>query len=68
MKRIFAAVAALALVSAASAQDAYVVGLSGAITGPNADTFAPGVEGLKLYIDQLNKRTSAAASMASRCA
>ena len=56
MKRLFAAVAALSLISAVPAQDAYLVGLSGAITGPNADTFAPGVEGLKLYIDQLNKR------------
>ena len=38
----------------ANAQDAYVIGLSGALTGPNAGVYAPVVEGIKLYIDHLN--------------
>lgn len=47
--------AAVSFAAAAGAQDAYLVGLSGAITGPNADTYAPGVEAIRLYVDQLNK-------------
>ncbi|MBN9462090.1 MAG: ABC transporter substrate-binding protein [Burkholderiales bacterium] len=54
MKRLLAALTLAAAVPVL-AQDAYVVGLSGAVTGPNADTYAPGVEAVKLYIDQLNK-------------
>lgn len=51
---------ALALVLAAApwaasvAQDAYVVGVSGALTGPVAGTYAPVVEGLRIYVDRLN--------------
>lgn len=55
MKRLLAALALAAAVPVL-AQDAYVVGLSGAVTGPNADTYAPGVEAVKLYIDQLNRQ------------
>ncbi len=54
--KMIAALAALSFTAAPWAQDAYVVGLSGAVTGPNADTYAPGVESVRLYIDQLNKR------------
>lgn len=53
---VMVALAASVGAARASAQDAYVVGLSGTMTGPNADTYAPGVESLKLYIEQLNKR------------
>lgn len=56
MKRFIAAVALLFGALSVGAQEAYVVGLSGAITGPNADSYAPGVESLRLYVDQLNKR------------
>jgi ABC-type branched-subunit amino acid transport system substrate-binding protein len=42
--------------SSALAQDAYVVGVSGALTGPAAGTNAPPVEGLRLYVDRLNAR------------
>ena len=42
--------------SPALAQDAYVLGLSGALTGPNASVYAPVVEGIKLYVDTLNAR------------
>lgn len=50
------AIAAMLGASPAFAQEDFVVGLSGTLTGPNADTYAPGVESLKLYIEQLNKR------------
>jgi branched-chain amino acid transport system substrate-binding protein len=46
------AVAAMAL--PAAAQDAYMVGVSGALTGPAAGTNAPPIEGLRLYVDRLN--------------
>ena len=38
----------------AHAQDAYVVGVSGALTGSSAGTNAPPIEGLRLYVDRLN--------------
>ncbi len=45
---------AAALASSAAAQDAYVIGLTGALTGPPASTYAPAVEALRVYIDRLN--------------
>ncbi len=42
------------LATAAKAQDAYVIGLTGALTGPSASTTAPPVEGLRIYIDRVN--------------
>jgi ABC-type branched-subunit amino acid transport system substrate-binding protein len=47
---LFAAAASLP----AAAQDAYVVGLSGALTGPAAATYAPVVDAMRAYIDQVN--------------
>src|SRR5258708_3203961 len=38
----------------AAAQDAYVVGGTGARTGPAAGTLGPAVEGIRLYIERLN--------------
>jgi branched-chain amino acid transport system substrate-binding protein len=38
----------------AAAQDAYVIGVSAALTGPSASTNAPPIEGLRLYVDRLN--------------
>ena len=53
--RSFAGAAvALALALPASAQDAYVIGLTGAMTGPAASTNGPAVEGLRLYVDRIN--------------
>jgi ABC-type branched-subunit amino acid transport system substrate-binding protein len=43
-----------ALAWPAAAQDSYVVGVSGALTGPAAGTNAPPIEGLRLYVDRLN--------------
>src|SRR5262245_18296519 len=53
-RTLMAACAAIALVLPAKAQDAYVVGVSGALTGPSAGTNAPPIEGLRLYVDRLN--------------
>jgi len=47
-----AAAAALAL--PAAAQDHYVIGLTGAMTGPAAGSLAPAVEGVRLYVERLN--------------
>ncbi len=38
----------------AAAQDAYVIGLTGALTGPPASTYAPAVEALRIYIERVN--------------
>jgi branched-chain amino acid transport system substrate-binding protein len=53
-RTLMAAWAAIALALPAEAQDAYVVGVSGALTGPSAGTNAPPIEGLRLYVDRLN--------------
>src|SRR5439155_8322892 len=47
-----AALAAFA--SPALAQDAYVVGITAALTGPPASTYAPAIEALRIYLDRLN--------------
>ena len=44
----------LALALPAKAQDAYVVGLTGALTGPPSSTYAPAVDALRIYIDRVN--------------
>jgi len=49
-----AAVAALLLATPAAAQDAYTIGLTGALTGPPASTYAPAAEALRLYVDGVN--------------
>ena len=38
----------------AAAQEAYVIGLTGALTGPPASTYAPAVEALRIYIERVN--------------
>src|SRR6266571_5872444 len=48
------ALVSAALALPAVAQDAYVVGVSAALTGPSASTNAPPIEGLRLYVDRLN--------------
>lgn len=60
MRRKFfaAAIMSLALATtsvAAHAQDTYVIGISTALTGPGASTVAGAAEGLRLYIERLNK-------------
>jgi len=60
-KRIFATTLAIAgagvvLPVNALAQDAYVVGVSAAMTGPQAGTYAPVVDAMKAYLDHVNSR------------
>ena len=43
-----------AMITVADAQDAYVVGVTGALTGPPASTNAPPIEGLRVYVERLN--------------
>src|SRR5213592_2403374 len=40
----------------AAAQDAYVIGGSGAMTGPVAPNYAPVVEAMKAYLEHVNAR------------
>jgi len=40
----------------AAAQEAYVVGVSAAMTGPGAATYAPVVEAMKAYIEHVNSK------------
>ncbi|HEX2335456.1 MAG TPA: ABC transporter substrate-binding protein, partial [Hyphomicrobiaceae bacterium] len=49
-----AALAAVLLAAPAAAQDAYTIGLTGALTGPPASTYAPAVDALRLYVDGVN--------------
>jgi ABC-type branched-subunit amino acid transport system substrate-binding protein len=42
--------------AAAQAQDAYVIGVSGAMTGPVASNYAPVVEAMKAYLETINGR------------
>ena len=51
---LIGALTAFALALPAGAQEAYVIGVTGALTGPPAGTTAPPVEGLRLYVDRLN--------------
>ena len=49
-----AVLVAAATTTMAPAQDAYVIGVSAAMTGPPASTNAPPIEGLRLYVERLN--------------
>jgi branched-chain amino acid transport system substrate-binding protein len=51
---LMAALAAATIALPAQAQDSYVIGVTGALTGPPAGTNAPPIEGLRLYVDRLN--------------
>jgi ABC-type branched-subunit amino acid transport system substrate-binding protein len=51
---VLAALAGMALSAPAAAQDAYVVGITAALTGPPASTYAPAVEAMRLYIERVN--------------
>jgi ABC-type branched-subunit amino acid transport system substrate-binding protein len=51
---IVAASLAAGAIGPALAQDAYVVGITAALTGPPASTYAPAVDALRIYIDKVN--------------
>src|SRR5262249_49528946 len=53
-RTLAAVLAAAALACPAGAQEASVIGVTGALTGPAAGTNAPPIEGLRLYVDRLN--------------
>ena len=55
MTRILIATAALATLAApAWAEDAYVIGVTGALTGPVASTQAPAMEAMRIYMERVN--------------
>ena len=54
--RIASVTAAALFTQAAPAQDAYVVGVTGAMTGPQAGILAPVVEMASAYVSHLNGR------------
>jgi ABC-type branched-subunit amino acid transport system substrate-binding protein len=55
LKRSLLAVAAAAAFAVpALAQDAYVIGITGALTGPVAGTQAPAIEAIRIYMDRAN--------------
>jgi branched-chain amino acid transport system substrate-binding protein len=54
LRKLAAALAAAIIAWPASAQDAYSVGLTGALTGPPASTYAPAVEALRIYVERVN--------------
>src|SRR5262249_55068138 len=52
-----AVIATLAMGAAAVpavAQDAYVIGVTGALTGPVASTQAPAMEAMRIYVERVN--------------
>src|ERR1035437_3456484 len=51
---VVAAALAAGAFSPALAQDTYAVGLTAALTGPPASTYAPAVDALRIYIDRVN--------------
>jgi ABC-type branched-subunit amino acid transport system substrate-binding protein len=53
---VIAATLAAGLTGSAHAQDAYVVGITAALTGPPASTYAPAIDALRIYIDGVNAR------------
>jgi len=56
MRKLFSILAIASAPFAAQAQDAYVIGVSGAMTGPVASNYAPVVEAMKAYLEHINAR------------
>src|SRR5258708_3394888 len=59
--RLYASLAALSLMTglssgAALAQTPYKIGISGAATGPASPSYLPHIEGIRLYLRQLNDK------------
>jgi ABC-type branched-subunit amino acid transport system substrate-binding protein len=54
MNKTLLAAAFAALALPAAAQDAYVIGVTAAMTGPAAGTYAPTVEAMKAYLEHVN--------------
>jgi branched-chain amino acid transport system substrate-binding protein len=56
MRKLLSIFVTAALPFTAQAQDAYVIGVSGAMTGPVASNYAPVVEAMKAYLEHINAR------------
>jgi branched-chain amino acid transport system substrate-binding protein len=54
LRKLAVAVVAAVVSWPASAQDTYNIGLTGALTGPPASTYAPAIEALRLYLERVN--------------
>jgi len=54
LRKLTAAAVAAIVAWPASAQDAYTIGLTGALTGPPASTYAPAVEALRIYLERVD--------------
>ncbi len=52
-RTLFGVLAAAAFALPVAAQD-YVVGVTGALTGPPSSTYAPAVDAMRIYIDRVN--------------
>ena len=51
---IVAAAVTASLSGPALAQDSYVIGITAALTGPPASTYAPAIDALRIYLDRVN--------------
>ena len=56
MKKQWMAVLTIGAAASVSAQDAYQIGVSAAMTGPGAGIYAPVVEAMRVYIDHVNAK------------
>jgi branched-chain amino acid transport system substrate-binding protein len=56
MRKLFYTLLLAMAPAMAGAQDAYVLGVSGAMTGPVAANYAPVVEAMRAYLDHVNAR------------
>jgi len=56
MRSVIAVAAALAafMSSPVRAEEVYTIGITAALTGPPASTYAPAIEALRIYVDRLN--------------
>lgn len=56
MKKTLFVMLAAACALPAAAQDAYLIGVSAAMTGPGASIYAPVVDAMKIYLDHVNAK------------
>jgi len=56
MKKQWMALLTIGAAASVSAQDAYQIGVSAAMTGPGAGIYAPVVEAMRVYIDHVNAK------------
>jgi branched-chain amino acid transport system substrate-binding protein len=54
LRRLAAAALVASLAVPALAQDTYNIGLTGALTGPPAGTYAPAIDAMRIYLERVN--------------